>query len=77
MSEDPRDEKSCAAFGNWYNENCFVIVAKKPDRLRVFLESMGLSFEREKHRNGPIHWSSVVDGKVLEIYPSRPKHTEP
>ena len=36
---------------------------------RRFYESLGLVFEREKHGSGPEHYSVVLDGTVLELYP--------
>ena len=71
MSGDPRSADRCAAFGNWYDDNVFVLVTKKPDRLRAFLESMGLEFEEEKHKGGPVHWAAQVGDKILEIYPPK------
>ena len=35
-----------------------------------FYELLGLSFQEEKHGNGPIHWSSNLGGTILEIYPT-------
>lgn len=38
---------------------------------RSFYEMLGLSFQEEKHGNGPTHYSTVLDGGlVMELYPS-------
>ena len=71
MNDDPREERRCNSFGNWYGDKVFVLVSKKPDRLRAFFESMGLKFNKEKHGRGPIHWAAQVGESVLEIYPSK------
>lgn len=36
-----------------------------------FYQLLGLRFGTEKHGSGPEHWSSQVEGLVLEIYPAR------
>jgi lactoylglutathione lyase len=35
-----------------------------------FYEALGLEFQLEQHGDGPEHWSSVVGGLVLELYPA-------
>lgn len=47
-----------------------VIRTTEMDRVTEFLTSMGLSFEKEKHGSGPVHYALEINGKVLEIYPS-------
>lgn len=38
---------------------------------RVFYEGLGLAFVKEKHGNGPVHYSSEHDGMVFELYPNK------
>lgn len=54
----------------WYDKNTYVVYDSDIDRLKLFLESFGLSFVEEKHKNGPRHYSSSKDKLVLEIYPT-------
>jgi catechol 2,3-dioxygenase-like lactoylglutathione lyase family enzyme len=39
-------------------------------RSRSFYETLGLSLKPERHRDGPLHYSSDIGGTVLELYPS-------
>jgi hypothetical protein len=41
------------------------------DRVRAFLEGMGLAFVEEKHGSGPVHHACQVGDTVLEIYPTK------
>ena len=36
-----------------------------------FYELLGLSFAKEKHGNGPTHYSCEHDGSVFELYPNK------
>ena len=54
------------------------LVLYSPDieKLRQFYEKIGLQFKQEQHGKGPVHYSTQVEGIVLEIYPhgdDRPK----
>lgn len=49
--------------------NVYVIKTDEPEELRRFFEALGLSFQDEKHGNGPEHVSCERNGQVLEIYP--------
>lgn len=37
---------------------------------KAFYEALGLTFQPERHGVGPAHWSCVIGGLVLELYPS-------
>ena len=37
-----------------------------------FYGALGLSFVREQHGSGPVHYSCDLGGVVLEIYPGQP-----
>lgn len=50
--------------------NLIVIRSDNPEDTVQFYELLGLSFQREKHGNGPVHWASNLDGIVLEVYPT-------
>lgn len=47
----------------------FVIKVQYPERVRLFFELFGMSFEREQHGDGPVHYACERDGNVFEIYP--------
>lgn len=36
-----------------------------------FYQLLGLSFIREKHGDGPVHYSCEHDGTVFELYPNK------
>lgn len=38
--------------------------------LMMFYESLGFTFQYEKHGDGPAHFSSTIGNFVLEIYPA-------
>ncbi|MFF7655265.1 VOC family protein [Streptomyces sp. NPDC007983] len=41
---------------------------------RAFYTGLGLSFVREQHGRGPIHYSATLpDGTVIELYPATAK----
>ena len=48
-----------------------VIRCKDIDRSKSFYESIGLKFKKEKHGNGPEHYSTDNDGIVFELYPNK------
>jgi catechol 2,3-dioxygenase-like lactoylglutathione lyase family enzyme len=37
---------------------------------RHFYATVGLDLVREQHGSGPVHYSAVLDGAVLELYPA-------
>ncbi|BDS10401.1 VOC family protein [Aureispira anguillae] len=46
-----------------------VIRSKDINKLSDFYTKFGITFNKHKHRKGPLHYSSVIDGTVFEIYP--------
>ena len=42
---------------------------------RLFYESFGFVFTKEKHGKGPEHFSTLVGSTVLELYPHMKKET--
>lgn len=51
--------------------NYIVLYVSDIDASRDWYESaLGLRFQREHHGNGPIHYSTQLDGTALELYPS-------
>lgn len=48
-----------------------VIRASAIETTLEFYRSLGLSFVREQHGAGPIHYSCDLGGFVFEIYPAR------
>lgn len=49
-----------------------VIKTHHIERLKQFYESIGLSFQEEKHGNGPVHFTAFIQNIVFEIYPLPP-----
>ncbi len=46
-----------------------VLYTRQLDRLRDFFVPLGVSFVREQHGNGPVHYAGELAGVVLELYP--------
>jgi len=36
-----------------------------------FYSQLGISFQKEKHGKGPVHYSAELSGMVFELYPCR------
>ena len=53
-----------------------VIRTSQTDAVLTLFRDLGLTFVREQHGDGPVHWSAEANGAVLEIYPTRPQDTE-
>ncbi|MCC9604237.1 hypothetical protein LOC67_27095 [Stieleria sp. JC731] len=51
--------------------NLVVIRSSYIDRAVRFYETLGLSFTKHSHGNGPEHYASESAGFVFEIYPAR------
>jgi len=47
-----------------------VLRSQNVDKLKLFYETIGLSFVHEKHGNGPLHYSCTMGELVLELYPT-------
>lgn len=49
-----------------------LIVIRVPDIEKAvrFYKCLGLSFKKEQHGKGPMHYASETGGLVLEIYPA-------
>ncbi len=57
-------------------ELSFVVIKTiDPERIKRFYELLGITFEEEKHGNGPKHFAATLGSVVLEIYPLRPSET--
>jgi predicted enzyme related to lactoylglutathione lyase len=48
-----------------------VLRASDLERTRTFYAALGLSFTREQHGSGPVHYACVLGEVVLELYPRR------
>lgn len=48
-----------------------VIRCKDIEVSKEFYEKIGLVFVKEKHGNGPVHYSSEHEGSVFELYPNK------
>jgi catechol 2,3-dioxygenase-like lactoylglutathione lyase family enzyme len=51
--------------------NLLVIRSRDIDRAARFYRELGLLITRHAHGDGPEHYTSLVDGRVFEIYPLR------
>jgi lactoylglutathione lyase len=51
--------------------NLIVIRSPDIDRAAEFYRALGLTLEKHRHANGPLHYVADVGGVVFEIYPRR------
>lgn len=51
--------------------NLVVLRSLELDRLCGFYQMLGLAWVRERHGNGPEHFTTTVEDFVLELYPAR------
>ena len=51
-----------------------VIRCRNLELSRLFYEGLDLKFIQEKHGKGPKHYSTEIDGVVLELYPDQDKY---
>lgn len=56
--------------------NLLVIRSDQPEQVAHFYEHLGLTFEYHRHGKGPLHYSSVCEDMVFEIYPLLKRQTE-
>ena len=50
--------------------NLVVVRSLDPASTVAFYQRLGLSFQQEKHGNGPVHWSSNMGNLIFEVYPA-------
>ena len=50
--------------------NLIVLRCNDIEKSKKFYEMLGLTFKKEKHGNGPVHYSANINDLVLELYPS-------
>ena len=50
--------------------NLVVVRSLDPGSTVAFYQRLGLSFQQEKHGNGPVHWSSKMGNLIFEVYPA-------
>lgn len=55
-----------------YQLSLLVIRAADVERTVAFYRALGLSFERERHGSGPVHYAAQCGGTVFEVYPASP-----
>ena len=51
--------------------NLLVLRSRNIEAAKEFYEKLGFNFTREKHGNGPEHYSTTDPGFVFEIYPNK------
>ena len=57
--------------------NLIVLRSKDIHQMKTFYEDiLSLKFCSEQHGSGPYHYSTDIDGTVLEIYPIKKDSTE-
>jgi len=44
------------------------------EQSKYFFELLGLSFTKEKHGDGPVHFSTTLSKTVLELYPNNERN---
>lgn len=59
------------------NLRLLVLRTGEPEKLVKFYELFGLSFDHHQHGSGPVHYSTLMDQVVFEIYPLAKEQSEP
>ena len=65
--------KALWPYGEKVNLSLLVIRCKNIQKSKAFYESLGLSFAKEQHGNGPEHFASEINGIIFELYPNAEK----
>ncbi|MEW9531931.1 VOC family protein [Microbispora sp. NPDC049125] len=47
-----------------------VIYTERLDEVRDFYAELGLTFTKEQHGGGPVHYATTIDTTVIELYPA-------
>lgn len=55
---------------NQVSLSLLVLKTNNLEACRAFYEGIGISFVREQHDSGPMHYAGSLQGLVLEIYPA-------
>ena len=50
--------------------NLLVLRCRDIEATRPFYTQLGLTFTREQHGSGPVHYSTYLGGLLLELYPT-------
>ncbi|WMP19471.1 VOC family protein [Thiothrix lacustris] len=50
--------------------NLLVLRCRDIEATRTFYTQLGLTFTREQHGSGPVHYSTYLGGLLLELYPT-------
>ena len=48
-----------------------VLRCKDIENTKIFYENLGLTFKKEKHGDGPKHYSTKIGTTTIELYPSK------
>jgi lactoylglutathione lyase len=56
--------------------NLIVIKTQDIDKLVKFYQLIGLSFDKHQHGKGAIHYATMLDDTVFEIYPLQNKEKQ-
>lgn len=57
--------------------NLVVIKTNRPEDQLKFYSTLGITFEHQRHGNGPYHYASTLEGVTFEIYPLPKSVAEP
>ncbi len=57
------------------NLSYLVLYVRDPETsAKWYTDALGLHFTEEQHRGGPIHYSTQLDGTVVELFPAGDDH---
>jgi lactoylglutathione lyase len=54
-----------------------VLRTHRLDEMKSFYEALGIKFVKEKHHQGPVHYSGSIGSAILELYPLPDTAPEP
>lgn len=72
MQSEPKDTIT------WYDDSytTLIIRTKNIADYLAFFNQFGLKFRREQHGNSAVHYSSMDNGHLIEIYPHKDTKNE-
>lgn len=54
-----------------------VLRTRRLEEMKTFYEALGIEFVKEKHGQGPVHYSGSIGSAILELYPLPDNAPEP
>jgi len=53
-----------------------ILYCKDIELSKKFYSDLGMTFKEERHGDGPVHYSTEINGLVLELFPTKKEITD-